>query len=127
MGTLRYLLTGFEDEYRLNARLVGRAAGVARTSEYEIFRHAYVEFYRREPDTQRLERLFVGYLFTGRIPAYVRDYVQRQLARSPAPGPLPPAWWQLTVYGSWSLRRVAHNWYRQRRRGVRREPDSLRA
>lgn len=77
MGKLKFLFTHFEDDYRRNARLVHRAAEANGVSEYELFQLAYRAWYGSEPEEQRLEKIFVAYLFTGRMPAWVRDLAQR--------------------------------------------------
>ena len=80
LSALKLLFSHFEDDYRRNARLVSRAALAKTVSEYELFQLAYQAWHGSEPEQQWLEKLFVAYLFTGRVPAWVRDYAQRSLA-----------------------------------------------
>jgi hypothetical protein len=79
LGALKLLFSHFEDDYRRNARLVSRAALAKAVSEYELFQLAYRAWHGSEPEQPRLEKIFVAYLFTGRVPAWVRDYAQRSL------------------------------------------------
>lgn len=77
MGTLKFLFTHFEDDYRRNARLIADAARATGVSEYELFQLAYQAWYRNDPEQQRLEKIFVAYLFSGRVPVWVQDFAQR--------------------------------------------------
>lgn len=77
LGTLKFLFTHFEDDYRRNARLIDGAARAIGVSEYELFQLAYQAWYRSDPEQQRLEKIFVAYLFSGRVPVWVQDFAQR--------------------------------------------------
>lgn len=77
LGALKYLFTQFEDDHRRNARLIAGAARASGVSEYELFQLAYLAWHRSEPEQQRLEKIFVAYLFSGRVPVWVQDFVQR--------------------------------------------------
>ena len=80
VSTLRFLFTHHDDDYSRNARLVARASRASGVSEYDLFHLAYQAWYGGEPEQQRLEKIFVHYLFSGRVPVWVKDFAQRACA-----------------------------------------------
>jgi len=51
-------------------------ANFYRISEFDLFRLSYIWWYGRFPDEQKIEGEFIDYLFEGRIPSYVRQFLR---------------------------------------------------
>ena len=70
-----------------DARMVMWCADMLEKSEFEVFEMAYQAWYRETPDTTRLERIFVAYMFSGVAPFWVRQFT-RSTARALGDAPL---------------------------------------
>jgi len=55
------------------------SANLLDTSEFEIFRHAYQDWFGRSVDDKTLEGEFSCYLFLGQAPPWVRHYTRTLL------------------------------------------------
>ena len=51
--------------------------------EFDLFRMAYVEWYGKTPDLNKLENQFDGYLVSGELPFYVRHYCRQFIKDRP--------------------------------------------
>jgi hypothetical protein len=67
---------GFSSEED-DVQAVVYAAATLQTSEFEVFRLAYREWFGRPAETRDMEACFHRYLATTRAPAWVRSFVRR--------------------------------------------------
>lgn len=54
-------------------------AEILQKSEFEVFEMAYRAWYREEPETSQLERIFAGYMFDEVVPFWVRQFTRTTL------------------------------------------------
>ena len=73
-----------------DADLAAQAKAVLGILDFELFRTAWRNWYGAEPEDRRLEPAFVAYLYTTRLPGYVRHFA-RQVLEAAAAGRLDPA------------------------------------
>ena len=52
-------------------------------SEFDLFRMAYAEWHGKTPDLKTLENQFDGYLVSGELPFYVRNYCRQFIKDRP--------------------------------------------
>ena len=58
-------------------------------SEFQVFTNAYERWFGHSADEQQVERYYLGYMFRGKVPHWVREYA-RQVASSSARHRLDP-------------------------------------
>ena len=80
-----------------DADLAAQAKAVLGILDFELFRTAWRSWYGAEPEDRRLEPAFVAYLYTTRLPGYVRHFA-RQVLDAAAAGTLDPA-----VFGQFTI------------------------
>ena len=73
-----------------DADLMVEAKAALGILDFELFRAAWRNWYGAEPDDRRLEPAFMSYLFTTRLPGYVRHFA-RQVLDAAVTGTLDPA------------------------------------
>ena len=73
-----------------DADLAAEAKAALGILDFELFRTAWRNWYGAEPEDRRLEPAFVAYLYTKRLPGYVRHFARRVLDAA-ATGRLDPA------------------------------------
>ncbi len=73
-----------------DADLAAEAKAALGILDFELFRTAWRSWYGAEPEDRRLEPAFVTYLYTTRLPGYVRHFA-RQVLDAAAAGCLDPA------------------------------------
>jgi hypothetical protein len=73
-----------------DADLMVEAKAALGILDFELFRAAWRNWYGAEPDDRRLEPAFMSYLFTTRLPGYVRHFA-RQVLDAAVTGKLDPA------------------------------------
>ena len=73
-----------------DADLAAEAKAALGILDFELFRTAWRSWYGAEPEDRRLEPAFVAYLYTTRLPNYVRHFA-RQVLDAAATGRLDPA------------------------------------
>ena len=73
-----------------DADLATEAKAALGILDFELFRTAWRSWYGAEPEDRRLEPAFVAYLYTTRLPSYVRHFA-RQVLDAAAAGRLDPA------------------------------------
>ena len=73
-----------------DADLAAEAKAALGILDFELFRTAWRNWYGAEPEDRRLEPAFVAYLYTTRLPGYVRHFARQVLAAAAA-GRLDPA------------------------------------
>ncbi len=73
-----------------DADLAAEAKAALDILDFELFRTAWRSWYGAEPEDRRLEPAFVAYLYTTRLPSYVRHFA-RQVLDAAAAGRLDPA------------------------------------
>ena len=70
-----------------DADLASEAKAALGILDFELFRTAWRNWYGAEPEDRRLEPAFVAYLYTTRLPGYVRHFA-RQVLEAAAAGRL---------------------------------------
>ena len=73
-----------------DADLAAEAKAALGILDFELFRTAWRRWYGAEPEDRGLEPAFVTYLYTTRLPDYVRHFA-RQVLDAAAAGKLDPA------------------------------------
>ena len=74
----------------VDTRLVLEASTILDITEYQLFEHAYFDWFGNEPVSQQVEPLFVNYMFKGEIPTWVRQFARKTL-RSYSENPVRPS------------------------------------
>ncbi len=76
----------FFDEKRMSADVadVLEAAALLEVTEFELFGIAYRRWYGTKVGEQDLERLYLPYMFHGRVPLWVRQLTREVIARAEA-------------------------------------------
>ena len=70
-----------------DAQTILWCAEILQKSEFEVFEMAYLAWYREEPDTRQLERIFAGYMFDEVVPFWVRQFTRTTLDAHDGWGP----------------------------------------
>jgi hypothetical protein len=76
----------FFDEKKMSADVadVLEAAALLEVTEFEFFRIAHRRWYGARIEDQELERLYLPYMFHGRVPVWVRQLAREVIAKAEA-------------------------------------------
>ena len=90
MNHIRRFARASTERMLSDADLAAEAKAALGILDFELFRTAWRNWYGAEPEDGRLEPAFVAYLYTNRLPGYVRHFARRVLDAA-AKGRLDPA------------------------------------